>query len=192
MISDENDEWHWLKSTRYLQETTYGVDYTTLSGEKLADYLLMNAFALADELHESMGEAQWKPWAKNRGELNRDAFAGEIVDLLHFAGNMLVAAGITDEELVELYRGKQQRNVARQKHGYDAVASKCPGCRRELDKPGVMVLVNTKQNAFLTVKCSYCDTTLGTVIHNTINWQAGVNVPGITPVMLLISEQAGE
>jgi hypothetical protein len=48
--------WKWLESTRKLQEEAFGVNYSELTGEKLAGYLLMNAFALADELHEAMAE----------------------------------------------------------------------------------------------------------------------------------------
>jgi hypothetical protein len=182
---EHEPEWEWLSSTRHLQETSFKVDYESLTGDKLADYLLVNAFALADELHEAMAEASWKPWAKNRGEVNRSNFADELVDLLHFAANMLAAVGVDDEELWKRYRAKQERNAVRQSHGYDARASKCPGCRRELDKPRAIRRVATFTShstgkRICTIRCAGCGGRLGfQAPMSQIEWDRGVEVPGL-------------
>ena len=179
-------EWRWLESTRRLQETSFGVDYATLTGEKLADYLLVNAYFLADELHEATTEVQLKPWAKNRGDLNREAFIDELVDLTHFLGNALVAVGATDEEFWYRYQGKQNRNAVRQRHGYDAKASKCPDCRRELDKPKALirmaVMKSVKGDQMAVIRCAGCSHRLGVQLpgDNDVTWDAGVDVPGLS------------
>lgn len=131
-------DWKWLASTRDLQETAFGMDFSTLSGDKLADYVTMNVLAATDELHEALAEIQWKPWAKNRGDIIRESYVDEIIDTVHFVANLLTAVGVSDEEWQERYQAKQARNRARQAAagGYDARRSKCPRCRRELDKPG--------------------------------------------------------
>jgi dUTPase len=183
---NEEREWRWLESTRYLQETSFGVDYSKLHGDVLADYLTENAFALADELHEMMAETTWKSWAKNRGIINREAFANEAVDLLHFAANLLNVAGITDDELWQLYRAKQERNAARQAHtgGYDSRASKCPNCRRELDKPKAMVRMVTFQTPgrqVAVIHCAGCSQRLGAQMPMAeIRWDDGVDIPNVT------------
>lgn len=191
-MPDESTKWKWLESTKHLQRESFGVDYTTLTGEKLAEYLVHNGFALVAELAEAFQEIQWKNWAHNRGVLNRDAMAGELVDTAHFLANAAVAIGIDDDEWERLYREKQERNKVRQSSatGYDAKSSKCPSCRRELDKPGVMVIMKSKHRDALLVGCSHCDELLGTVSGNMIYWQPGVFVPSVTPAMLMISEQA--
>lgn len=191
MSGNMTGEWRWLESTRKLQETSFGVNYAELAGERLADYLLMNAFALADELHEAMAECRWKSWAVNRGELDQVAFAAEMVDLLHFAANMLVAAGVTDDQLWQEYHAKQDRNAVRQAApgGYDAVASKCPNtsCRRELDKPKALVrmVVLTSPNtghSMAVIRCSGCSQRLGVQMPGeTITWDEGVSIPGLSP-----------
>jgi RNase P subunit RPR2 len=193
MTSDVDNDggWRWLKSTRQLQQSSFGVDYIMLTGDKLSEYLVHNGFALVAELIEAFQEVQWKNWANNRGSLNRDAMAGELIDTAHFLANIAVAIGMDDEEWERLYREKQERNRVRQslKTGYDAKSTKCPGCRRELDKPGAMVLVRSERSRMM-VRCSYCDQSLGMVGGSEIYWQAGVFVPGVTSAMLFISEQA--
>ena len=141
--------WLWLESTRELQQQTYGVDYAKLHGAALADYLIWNCFALEDEIHEFMGEVQWKTWAVRRGEVrDRSAAVDELVDVGHFLANALVAMGVSDAEWEERYQAKQQRNMRRQQveGGYDTQLAKCPRCRRELDKPGAVMRIGTTRH----------------------------------------------
>lgn len=183
-MSDE--EWEWLSSTRWLQSTYFGVNYEQLKDEKLADYLMEQAFAAASELVEAMNEVRWKTWAVKRGEMDPVAFKCEIVDMLHFVGNMLVAAGITEEELWTEYQAKQQRNVARVTAGYDSKASKCPRCQRELDKPGAVITRPEEEaDEGIPLACFSCLELLGWLRWNdTIDWRNGVNVPQVTAATL--------
>lgn len=125
----------WLEITRELQTLSFGVDPGTLEGPALADYVAWNVTALVAELGETLAEfPTWKPWVVNRGQvLNRERFIGEMVDVLHFAANILCAVGCDTDELNRRYLEKVEKNRARMASGtYDGVSDKCPSCGREL------------------------------------------------------------
>jgi DNA-directed RNA polymerase subunit RPC12/RpoP len=113
----------------------------------------MNAYAAVCEIVESTDEANWKKWAENRGHVNRSAMIGEIVDGAHFLANTLCALGVTDEEWETRYQEKQQQNAVRQSASYDKNQDKCPRCRRELDKHGMLHL--DVQDGIRCAGCSY-------------------------------------
>lgn len=121
----------WLTSTRELQEEAYGAHYDKFTDEERADSLLMNLYAAQAEIVELGEECGWKPWAKPRGWVNREAMIREAVDVLHFVGNLLTHVQCTGEELTAAYKAKQQTNLQRQRDGYDGVTSKCPDCHRD-------------------------------------------------------------
>lgn len=151
--------WRWLKSTRKLQETHYGLDYETLKGDKLADYLMTHYTALTCELVEFMDEVNWKPWMTDRrGEVSdRTAAVGELIDAAHFLANLACALGVTDAEWERLYQEKQERNRRRQESGsYSKTEYKCPNCHRELDRPGAITQIKTP--AFKPFCCGACST----------------------------------
>jgi dUTPase len=161
-----DERWRWLESTRRLQEEAFGVNFSERQeGGKLADNLVHQGFALIIELAEAFGEIQWKDWAKNRGQHNRDAVVGELVDVGHFLANLLVHFDVTDDEWERLYQAKQGRNRARQATagGYDNVKSKCPGCKRELDKPGSTLW----DSHWLMLVCSACSALIGSYAAGT-------------------------
>jgi len=130
----------WLELQLKLQQTVF-TDPRTYSEdpEARATFVLWNAFAACDEIHEAMQEIGWKPWATSR-HLNDAAFISEIVDALHFIGNMVLAAAEhldeTPEELAAkmwaAYQNKAAKNIQRQLEGYDGASDKCPICHREL------------------------------------------------------------
>ena len=124
--------WNWLEETRKLQIASYGADPSFLEDAALADFVIWNCVALSDEVSEFLGEVQWKPWAKTRGGVNRDAAIGELVDVAHFLANLAVAMGCTDEEWERRYRAKMELNAKRQRDGYNN-ENKCQVCKRALD-----------------------------------------------------------
>lgn len=136
----------WLSTTRELQIESYGHDPTTLEGEEFATFVTWNSWAAVSELVEMMDELDWKPWAKLRGRPEqeaRDRAVGEVVDVLHFVGNLAVALGLTDAELSQAYARKVQINRERMRNkpeGYDARGTKCPHCKRALDDVGVVTI----------------------------------------------------
>jgi dimeric dUTPase (all-alpha-NTP-PPase superfamily) len=121
----------WLIETKELQEQFYGKKFEDFDHDELVQWVRINILAAEDELHEALGEISWKPWAKSEF-FNREAYLGEIVDVLHFVGNLLVGAGITDAELNEAYLDKMERNRQRQRTGYTGL-DKCMRCKRAVD-----------------------------------------------------------
>lgn len=137
----------WLQMQRKLQIQAFDKDPALLEGDERATFMTWNSAALVFELGEAMDEVGWKPWATSR-HMNREAFIAEMVDLLHFAGNLLLCAaqvydsGWVDvkglaEEVWQAYEAKHEVNLKRQEDGYDGVAGKCPKCHRELDPDGL-------------------------------------------------------
>jgi len=134
----------WLEKQRDYQATTYKVDYANLAKDVDAktDYVTMNLNAAFLELAEAQQETPWKPWAtaENRvekWEQNRGKFIGELVDVLFFISNALVAVGCTDEELATRYEQKMEINRQRQAVGY-ANDNKCRICGRAFDDHDVV------------------------------------------------------
>lgn len=123
------DRWRWLESTKKLQEQVYLYNMQWLmeahvrssgnghASSALTRYLDWNATAAVQELAEAREEFSWKPWARDPAFINRDRIRDEIIDVMHFLGNMLVAIDVTDEELEEAYRRKQEINRARAESG---------------------------------------------------------------------------
>lgn len=124
----------WLLSTRVLQRQSFGRDPAMLEGAELAEYVRWNTLAAHAELTEALEEVDWKPWTVTEdGFRNRDAFVVELVDVMHFVANMLVAAKCSDAELTRIYEAKQQKNRDRMaSKAYDG-RNKCPGCGRAYD-----------------------------------------------------------
>lgn len=139
----------WLLAQYRLETESFLNDPPRLSPEQRKDFARWNAYALEDELHEATQEVAWKPWAST-DHFNREAFLREMVDVLFFAGNLILMAaevdcfdgddGEADEvairmlgaELWEMYQAKVEVNAARMREGYNGKAEKCPRCDREL------------------------------------------------------------
>lgn len=56
--------------------------------------------------------------------MNRERVLDELVDVLHFVANMLVAIGVTDDEFEAAYQQKQAVNRQRQLDRYVAASGK--------------------------------------------------------------------
>jgi dimeric dUTPase (all-alpha-NTP-PPase superfamily) len=126
-----------LDRQRELQKKHYGVDVTTLSDEERAQYIRDMSLALADELHEALNETGWKPWATSR-HVNRQAYLGELIDVLHFWCNLVLITNTNEKELLDMYFAKADKNAKRQLAGYDGVAGKCTTCGRAFDDVAVL------------------------------------------------------
>jgi dUTPase len=150
-MAGDNPFSEWLELQLELQRDAF-IDPRTLwdQEEERSRFLLWNAFAACDEVHEAMQEVGWKPWASSR-HLNNESFLEELVDALHFLANMVLAAAINEHEdpkvLAKIlwlkYQAKVEKNIQRQLEGYDGVQGKCPVCKRETyqlgDGSGVVV-----------------------------------------------------
>jgi hypothetical protein len=123
----------WIASTAMLQTIGFGKDPADIPmGDEWKDFVRWNTMAAVAELGEFLDEVPWKPWASNL-ELNRDAAIGELVDAMHFIGNILQLLMVTGPELTAAYKNKQLKNLRRQVVGYDGKKEKCGYCHRELD-----------------------------------------------------------
>ena len=119
---------------RELQTNTMGIELEALSQEERIQYIKDMVLAISNELQaEVLGEVGWKPWARSR-HINEIAYRSEMVDVWHFFMNLMLAVGMTPDELCEGYFTKRGVNVQRQEDGYDGV--KCAGCGRAVDDPG--------------------------------------------------------
>lgn len=121
---------------RELQIKSYGKDPADLEGEEQIQFLKDMHIAQTDEMHETLGEIGWKPWATSR-HVNIEAAQGELVDEFHFFLNRCMALRLTPEQLFAKYQAKRTKNQKRQEAGYDGVSTKCPGCKRALDDEAV-------------------------------------------------------
>ena len=139
---------------RELQLNTYGKDPGTLTGEERIQFLKDMHVAQIDEMHESLGEIGWKPWATSK-HVNEAAMQGELVDEFHFFMNRCMAVGMTPDMLYDKYVAKRAKNIARQEAagGYDGIAGKCPVCRRALDDDAVKCHVDAATETFTEFCC---------------------------------------
>lgn len=126
-----------LDNQRKLQLKSYGVDVTTLNDEERAQYIRDMSLALTDELHEALNETGWKPWATSR-HINRLAFIGEMIDVLHFWCNLILVTNVNEQEILDVYFAKAEKNAKRQLAGYDGVEGKCKTCGRAFDDAAVL------------------------------------------------------
>jgi NTP pyrophosphatase (non-canonical NTP hydrolase) len=121
-----------FEKQRALQISSFGGDPANLDQESKIEYIKSMTLAASDELHEALAEVGWKPWATSR-HINRDAYLGELIDVLHFLVNLCLVVGADADEIAERYAEKSSRNVKRQAEGYDGVTGKCEACKRALD-----------------------------------------------------------
>ncbi len=114
----------WLARTMGVQNAVYGVDYQRIRHD--IDYRLSmvqgNLFAAMVEIGETANALPLKPWTtgikSKKYHLSRDKAVVELVDVLHFIANALVALDVSDQELKALYDAKSKINKERQKDGY--------------------------------------------------------------------------
>ena len=126
-----------LDAQRKLQKNSYGVDISALNEEERAAYIRDMSLALTDELHEALNETGWKPWATSR-HFNRQAFIGEMIDVLHFWCNLILVANVGEKEILDAYFAKAEKNARRQMDGYNGVDNKCKSCGRAFDDSAVL------------------------------------------------------
>jgi len=125
-----------------IQENVYGYDFKKLREGSLEDmrkFFDWNYHAIQDELRETfdalggiddgIGNAVWKPWkgdhkeapSKNFNDMSENDLKElkmELIDIQHFLFNMMLAVGMTPEELFNYYFSKNEENRNRQKRGY--------------------------------------------------------------------------
>ncbi|MBQ2661625.1 MAG: dUTPase [Clostridia bacterium] len=94
-----------------------------LHGITREEWVQKEILAIISELSEILDEVNFK-WWKNPKEVNDRALKEEMIDVLHFFVSMCSKAGMTSDELFELYKEKNKENFDRQygrseKKGYE-------------------------------------------------------------------------
>lgn len=126
-----------------IQENVYGYDFEAMRNqmtlEQFRQFFDWNYHAIQDELREvfdalggiddGIGNAVWKPWKKDHAKTahttydemsdsDKKELKMELIDIQHFLFNMMLAVGMTPDELFNYYFSKNKENRTRQKNGY--------------------------------------------------------------------------
>lgn len=72
--------------------------------------------AISEELAELDQDLLWKWWSKDSIDLQN--IRVELIDILHFLVSAMMCAGLSAEKVHEIYRRKNELNVARQDADY--------------------------------------------------------------------------
>lgn len=72
--------------------------------------------AITEELAELDQDLLWKWWSKDSIDLQN--IRVELIDILHFLVSAMMCAGLTSEKVREIYRQKNEINIARQDANY--------------------------------------------------------------------------
>ena len=113
---------------------THADPRTIVNIEERIQYVKDMVLAATDELHETLAEMSWKPWAVEQ-HINEEAAFGELRDAVQLIINAMYVitqlgpADLADKLHVE-YAKKVVLNVERATMG----APKCPQCKRALDE----------------------------------------------------------
>lgn len=126
-----------------IQENVYGYDFEKMRQMPLNEFRKFfdwNYHAIQDELrevfdalggiHDGVQSAVWKPWKKAHHEKvpnmtfetmsdrDKKELRMELIDIQHFLFNLMLATGMTADDLFNLYFAKNAENRARQQRGY--------------------------------------------------------------------------
>ena len=78
-----------------------------------AEWIQKQTLAMVSELGELLDEVRFK-WWKNPAPIEQDKVKEELADILHFFVGMCIKAGMTSDELFEIYKAKNKENFDRQ------------------------------------------------------------------------------
>ena len=100
----------------------------TINDPKKKEWLFQLNWALHDEVQELANSCHWKWWSKEVKENPELKFKGirdegnakiEAIDILHFLISIFQVLDMTPDDVLEIYKAKHQKNVARQDDDYD-------------------------------------------------------------------------
>jgi len=96
-----------------------GIDASRMTAEERQKWLLQYCRALNQEVAELTDCVPWKWWAKYQ-TFDAQNTRVEIVDLLHFVISLAQVAGMSADDVFEVYTKKHRVNLNRQESGYHA------------------------------------------------------------------------
>jgi NTP pyrophosphatase (non-canonical NTP hydrolase) len=94
-------------------ESAWNRNVDTENPEAVSAYIRDVVLCATDELHEVLGEVNWKPWKNSRGIKNLEKYREEMADVLHFVLDLYLAAGLTGREIIVDYLTKHYENLRR-------------------------------------------------------------------------------
>lgn len=104
-----------------------GTNFSEMTLEERAAFMRNHRGYLADEVAEALYEMPnyklWKDYSNMSDEAVSIAWQKvrmELIDSLHFFVNLLLCAGMTADEVYEMYMAKNKENHRRQDEGYTA------------------------------------------------------------------------
>jgi dUTPase len=105
---------------RLLQEKrgfpAFPVDLTSKAGQKFVKTI---SYECADELHEARQHLKNKDHrATTINEIDRAEYVEELTDALHYFFEIIIASGISMDEMFEAYMKKGEINTTRINEGY--------------------------------------------------------------------------
>lgn len=134
---------------QYALQRRYGYDFHAMDQAELCRYLAWNNQAAVAELVEALGEFRWKTWTQGDAWLNRKPLIGELVDVLCFLVNQLLALGVSAADLDHAHQAKTEVNENRRTTGYTG-RDKCSQCGRAPDEPAQTTKETPIKFTFLT------------------------------------------
>ena len=107
-------------------QKSLGYDLESMNKKEKAAYIKDNILWSTDELHEMLHEIPFaKDWSKKYDSWSDEKFESQLqlskeeyIDFLHFAFNIGLALGLTDEDIDRMFHEKNKINHTRQKVGY--------------------------------------------------------------------------
>ena len=107
-----------------------GTDFSNMSPQERADFMRNHRGYLADEVAEALYEMPFYKLWKNYDNMSSEGYEAawqkvrmELIDCLHFFVNLLLCAGMTADEVYDMYMAKNKENHRRQDDGYTADVS---------------------------------------------------------------------
>lgn len=131
-----------------------GYDFEQMTTKEKVEYVRTYVLAGVAELIEALDETSWKPWSHGDPWIDEEALGKEMIDVMHFAVNVFLAAGWDADRVHERFLAKNQINRDRQAQKYDGVSTKCANreCRRAMDdqvEQYLVILGNERFNGLI-------------------------------------------
>lgn len=108
------NKWHDVAGMSQIDKEKATLEYLTAIVAEVGEILN------GDDINgiKGQGAIRWKSWKKNVAPADPDYVKTELIDILHFALEMLLIWGCDAEEIHRRYVGKNQENLTRYSSGY--------------------------------------------------------------------------